>query len=181
MQSGENFIIWAYLDKNYLIKDGVLIYKPYTIEEKASDIIISISSIFSIEIVTVENAVKDWVYDNGMTYKDWSSSRGRGNLFSLSIVAGLTEIHANWDPILAQDLNAFHNIDAEAELTAMLTEEIAAEIDREILRNILNIGIDSSKCRENKKIYTHFEVVETKEPMEIKKNSPYWEDWLSDY
>jgi hypothetical protein len=38
-------------------------------------------------------------------------------------------------PELAQDVSAFHNIDAEAELTAMLSEQ-AAEIDREILRDI---------------------------------------------
>jgi hypothetical protein len=37
---------------------------------------------------------------------------------------------------LAQDVSAFHNIDAEAELTAMLSEQVAAEIDREILRDI---------------------------------------------
>jgi hypothetical protein len=39
-------------------------------------------------------------------------------------------------PELAQDVSAFHNIDAEAELTAMLSEQVAAEIDREILRDI---------------------------------------------
>jgi hypothetical protein len=37
---------------------------------------------------------------------------------------------------LAQDVSAFHNIDAEAELTAMLSEQVAAEIDREILRDL---------------------------------------------
>ena len=37
---------------------------------------------------------------------------------------------------MAQDVAAFHNIDAEAELTAILSEQIAAEIDREILRDL---------------------------------------------
>ena len=37
---------------------------------------------------------------------------------------------------MAQDVSAFHNIDAEAELTAILSEQIAAEIDREILRDL---------------------------------------------
>jgi hypothetical protein len=37
---------------------------------------------------------------------------------------------------LAQDVSAFHNIDAEAELTALLSEQIAAEVDREILRDL---------------------------------------------
>jgi hypothetical protein len=45
-------------------------------------------------------------------------------------------LRASWSPELAQDVSAFHNIDAEAELTALLSEQIAAEIDREILRDI---------------------------------------------
>lgn len=46
------------------------------------------------------------------------------------------KLRATWSPELAQDVNAFHNIDAEAELTAILSEQIAAEIDREILRDL---------------------------------------------
>lgn len=46
------------------------------------------------------------------------------------------KLRATWSPELSQDVAAFHNIDAEAELTAVLSEQIAAEIDREILRDI---------------------------------------------
>lgn len=46
------------------------------------------------------------------------------------------KLRATWSPELAQDVSAFHNIDAEAELTGMLSEQVAAEIDREILRDI---------------------------------------------
>jgi len=46
------------------------------------------------------------------------------------------KLRATWSPELAQDVAAFHNIDAEAELTAMLSEQVASEIDREILRDI---------------------------------------------
>jgi hypothetical protein len=45
-------------------------------------------------------------------------------------------LRAQWSPELAQDVAAFHNIDAEAELTALLSEQIAAEVDREILRDL---------------------------------------------
>lgn len=48
------------------------------------------------------------------------------------------KLRATWSPELAQDVSAFHNIDAEAELTAMLSEQVAAEIDREILRDLRN-------------------------------------------
>ena len=40
---------------------------------------------------------------------------------------------AVWSPELAQDLNAYHSVDAEAELTAMLSDHISLEIDLEIL------------------------------------------------
>lgn len=55
-----------------------------------------------------------------------------------SVTVSVTErkLRATWSPELAQDVSAFHNIDAEAELTAILSEQIAAEIDREILRDI---------------------------------------------
>lgn len=46
------------------------------------------------------------------------------------------KMRAAWTPELAQDVSAFHNIDAEAELTALLSEQMAAEIDREILRDL---------------------------------------------
>ncbi len=46
------------------------------------------------------------------------------------------KLRATWAPELAQDVAAFQNIDAEAELTAILSEQIAAEIDREILRDL---------------------------------------------
>jgi len=55
-----------------------------------------------------------------------------------AVTVSVTErkLRAQWSPELAQDVSAFHNIDAEAELTALLSEEIAAEIDREILRDL---------------------------------------------
>ena len=59
--------------------------------------------------------------------------------FKLSDVTVSVEerkLRATWSPELAQDVAAFHNIDAEAELTAILSEQIAAEIDREILRDL---------------------------------------------
>jgi Major capsid protein Gp23 len=46
------------------------------------------------------------------------------------------KLRATWSPELATDVQAFHNIDAEAELTAMLSEQVAAEIDREILKDL---------------------------------------------
>ena len=52
---------------------------------------------------------------------------------SIPIVAKTRKLKAVWTPELAQDLNAYHSIDAEAELTSLLSEYVSMEIDLEIL------------------------------------------------
>jgi len=54
-------------------------------------------------------------------------------LRSIAIVAKTRKLKAVWTPELAQDLNAYHSVDAEAELTSLLSEYISMEIDLEIL------------------------------------------------
>ena len=58
-------------------------------------------------------------------------------LRSVPIVAKTRKLKAQWTPEFAQDLNAYHSIDAEAELTSMLSEYISQEIDLEILDMLL--------------------------------------------
>jgi hypothetical protein len=55
------------------------------------------------------------------------------SLASESIVAKTRKLKAQWTPEFAQDLNAYHSIDAEAELTSLLSEYISMEIDLELL------------------------------------------------
>jgi len=52
---------------------------------------------------------------------------------SIPITAKSRKLKAVWTPELAQDLNAYHAVDAEAELTAMLSEYVTMEIDLEII------------------------------------------------
>ena len=59
-------------------------------------------------------------------------------LNSEPIVAKTRKLKAVWTPELAQDLNAYHSIDAEAELTALLSEYVSMEIDLEILDMLNN-------------------------------------------
>ena len=61
-------------------------------------------------------------------------------LDSVTVSVEERKLRATWSPELAQDVSAFHNIDAEAELTALLSEQIAAEIDREILRDLRKVA-----------------------------------------
>ena len=54
------------------------------------------------------------------------------------IVAKTRKLKAVWTPEFAQDLNAYHSIDAEAELTSMLSEYVSMEIDLELLDMLIN-------------------------------------------
>jgi len=61
-------------------------------------------------------------------------------LDSVTVSVEERKLRATWSPELAQDVSAFHNIDAESELTSILSEQIAAEIDREILRDLRKVA-----------------------------------------
>ena len=56
---------------------------------------------------------------------------------SVAVTAQTRKLRARWSPELAQDLNAYHSLDAEVELTQILSEQVALEIDREILNDLL--------------------------------------------
>ena len=56
---------------------------------------------------------------------------------SIAVTAQTKKLKAKWSPELGQDLNAYHNLDAEVELTGILSEQIALEIDRELLSELV--------------------------------------------
>ena len=66
-------------------------------------------------------------------------------LKSEAIVAKTRKLKAVWSPEFAQDLNAYHSIDAEAELTSMLSEYISQEIDLEILDMLIQNAVTEEK------------------------------------
>lgn len=59
---------------------------------------------------------------------------------SIAVTAMTKKLKAKWSPELGQDLNAYHNLDAEVELTQILSEQVALEIDREILSDLVRGG-----------------------------------------
>ena len=65
---------------------------------------------------------------------------------SIAIVAKTRKLKAVWTPELAQDLNAYHSVDAEAELTSLLSEYVSMEIDLEIL-DMLHLNADAKTER----------------------------------
>ena len=75
-------------------------------------------------------------------------------LASEAIVAKTRKLKAQWTPEFAQDLNAYHSIDAEAELTSLLSEYISMEIDLEILDMLIQNAVTTEKwSAENNKVW----------------------------
>ena len=66
-------------------------------------------------------------------------------LASEAIVAKTRKLKAQWTPEFAQDLNAYHSIDAEAELTSLLSEYISMEIDLEILDMLIQDAVTTER------------------------------------
>jgi hypothetical protein len=56
---------------------------------------------------------------------------------SFAITARTRKLKAAWTPEMAQDLNAYHNLDAEVELTSILSEQIGLDIDQEIVNDLI--------------------------------------------
>ena len=95
------------------------------------------------------------VTDTGLN-KDIGIPEVNLELKSEPIVAKTRKLKAVWTPELAQDLNAYHSIDAEAELTALLSEYVSMEIDLEILdmliTTVLPINTERWSARLNREI-----------------------------
>ena len=92
---------------------------------------------------TADNARGD--FEDGA---DYSSQSGTGRAINIpeinvqlrseTIAAKTRKLKAQWTPEFSQDLNAFHSLDAEAELTNILSEYISLEIDLEILDMLID-------------------------------------------
>lgn len=77
------------------------------------------------------------------------------SLASEAIVAKTRKLKAQWTPEFAQDLNAYHSIDAEAELTSLLSEYISMELDLEILDMLIQDAATTERwSAENNKIWS---------------------------
>ena len=100
--------------------------------------------IFHYSKKTADNARGD--FEDGAAYSDQAGAAGQAisipeidvQLRSETIAAKTRKLKAQWTPEFSQDLNAFHSLDAEAELTNILSEYISLEIDLEILDMLID-------------------------------------------
>ena len=79
---------------------------------------------------------------------------------SIAIVAKTRKLKAVWTPELAQDLNAYHSVDAEAELTSLLSEYVSMEIDLEIL-DMLHLNANAKTERWSARVGFEYDPVST--------------------
>ena len=79
---------------------------------------------------------------------------------SIPIVAKTRKLKAVWTPELAQDLNAYHSVDAEAELTSLLSEYVSMEIDLEIL-DMLRLNANAKTERWSARVGYEYDTTDT--------------------
>ncbi len=118
---------------NYVSGNNVVLFVSASLSQRAA-----LANAGTAKVIYTEQPV---AYDRG----DFEDQSGPGSTTTLdipeidlelkseAIVAKTRKLKAVWTPELAQDLNAYHSIDAEAELTSMLSDYISLEIDLEIL------------------------------------------------
>jgi len=83
-------------------------------------------------------AGNDYAYPNSLKQDDIKIPEINIQMRSEAIVAKTKKLRAVWTPEFAQDLNAYQSLDAEAEVTNIMSEYISLEIDLEILEMLIN-------------------------------------------
>lgn len=132
--------IHKYVEKNYIIVDNKIIEAHSNDSTYAIDIINEVKTFFDVDSQTAFQVVQNWVFVRLPKNKWKDVYKSRYTLYSYEVQAEARTIRATWTPEMVQDLHAFHNIDAEAELRGLLAQEIANEIDREIINDLLAIN-----------------------------------------
>ena len=122
-----NFIV-RYLNRNYRVLENNFT-DVYANVEYGQDIVLECYTIFDFDILDCERLFKRWAFANGLDEEKFGKAYKRPIYFS-------TE--------LAQDLQGFYGLDVTAELERQLVQEIAHEIDKQIINDLRQInGIEN--------------------------------------
>lgn len=116
--------ILDYLEKHYVIKDKKYHTVYGNVHEWGVRVCYTLTNIFDVNDEFVRSIFILWATSNGLTDEEYNAAFKNGI----------------WTVETVQDLQVFHNIDVEAELTVLLTEQLSQEINREILRNIFSLS-----------------------------------------
>jgi hypothetical protein len=139
LESGSNFLNTDILPQ-YTSTNGTTITFVY---QKASSNLgaTSAGSVLYYNVAPTDNTRGDFEDNSGAGYANAESTSADAlaipqiniQMKSEAIVAKTRKLKAQWTPEFAQDLNAYQSLDAEAELTSIMSEYIALEIDLENL------------------------------------------------
>jgi hypothetical protein len=178
-----NQINW-YLSKNYYVKDNRFFTKHDHQHEWGFSIADSLPSIFSFDKQFCTEALTKWAYENNL------------NNESFEIAWGVRKLKTTWAPEMAQDLQVQYGINtAEEQLTNILAEELAREIDAQILRDLRSqfkqpndllgvvkcLGYEPSQTVYDPTDFTprkHFVSTTYNEMVNERQNNPFWQDWI---
>ena len=119
-----NIQIFEYLDKIYHIKEKKFFRKYDEVHEWGRAISESLALIFSFDLEFCEENFRFWASNGGLRGKDFEEALGPRKL------------KCEWSVEMAQDLAAYGVLDAEAQLTTQLAEQIANEINAQILKDL---------------------------------------------
>jgi hypothetical protein len=118
-----NFIV-RYLNQNYRVLENKFT-DVYANVEYGQDIVLECYTVFDYDILDCERVLKQWAFANGLDEENFGKAYKRPIYFS-------TE--------LAQDLQGFYGLDVIAEVERQLVQEIAHEIDRQIINDLMQIN-----------------------------------------
>lgn len=121
LQTLADYVLF-YLNRIFRV-EGEHVYNDDGKINWASDVINEIVNVFGFNRESVTQLIQEWTEARGIVWSEFGATR---------------KINCRWTPEMAADIAAYHNIDAEAELTALLSEHIGREIDVQILNNITN-------------------------------------------
>lgn len=140
---------------------GGVVQEVFTFAKEASGFVVrdanklQVSSKYTVSeaagVVTVVNktgAAAD--YDVEVFYKtDMEYSKNipemRIQIASIPVTVKTRKLKAMWSQESEQDLKAYHGLSADAELTALVSNEMIAEIDREIISKCMTVAPQSSR------------------------------------
>ena len=172
--------ILNYVKKQYYVKDGVF-FNKYHVHEYGNAIIRELPKIFSVDKEDCLEIFMKWAESHGVEYLDTDAY-------------GSHKLKTSWSPEMAHDLIGFNNIDGEAELIAILSEQISAEIDAQILFDLrgqikANELLDVIKCvgyETGPTVYdpatfspkNHFISMKKHQIQYERQNNPHWQNWI---
>lgn len=172
--------VFGYLNKYYNVTDGVFMNR-YNQQEWGYDIARELTIVCSFDRELCLETFKRWAENRGIFYDE-------SNAF------GPRKLKVTWSPELAQDMRSSYDIDAETALITILSEEIAKEIDAQILIDLKRqipkedfmgvmkcVGYEPSPTIYDPTTFSPrrgFISIKKDEIENARQNNTYWQDWI---